>query len=655
MKQLLPTLILILTCFSPNSIHGENNPASSAFVNPTIGVAGDFGTWTVTYRCGSKGLQTNGAIRVQLPDSWHAGDRNSANPLQATNPRADHFVSARCTRPGVLLETVVEGESDNLLVKSSRTGLDGRNERYVFVVRIRLLKGELESGDTIDVIYGDTSSGGRGMRAAIISTQPEPILLAEDTATSGNFQLLGNLPTLESRSGPAAELQLIARSQAVLGQGAELKIAVTDSNANPVSSFRSRLHLELIQGEADFPAQIEVNLENGWGSVEFNPRKVGILRFKASTNGGLLKARSNPVKVEESPGEYKIFWGDLHSHSRYSWDGVGRDPFVYARHVSGLDFYTMTDHSIQPSEGSPRGLGPHVWDDYKLLAESHNDPPEFVTLHAYECSFGSPYGHHNVYFRDQPGPLLSPDQVTLPELWEPLNAGTALTIPHHTGKFPAPIHWDVHDEELRRNLEIYSAHGHSEYYDPDHPLAFEQSDFTSPSKSLKQPQYAQDAWRAGLALSTVASSDDHRAQPGQPHWGLTAVKAPHLTRTEVFDALYARRTYGTTGVRTLLEFSINGRTGGEDVLVRNTPELRVEAHGYNEIEQVEILRYCKSDGGFQVIFSFSPQALDFSWSNLDWSFREDSIYYVRLRETGEVRGRISMAWSSPIWARRNDK
>jgi len=189
----------------------------------------------------------------------------------------------------------------------------------------------------------------------------------------------------------------------------------------------------------------------------------------------------------------------------------------------------------------------------------------------------------------------------------------------------------------------------SEYYDPDHPLAFEKSDFTSPARSLKQPQYAQDVWHEGLLLSTVASSDDHRAQPGKPHFGLTAVRARHLTRPEVFDALYARRTYGTTGVRTLLDFSIDGKPGGEEMVVEEAPELRVEAHGYNEIEQVEILRYCKSDGGFRVIFSFSPHALDFVWSNLDWSFREDSIYYVRLRETGEIRGRISMAWSSPIW------
>jgi hypothetical protein len=156
MQQLLPTLILILTFFSPSSIQIEDKFSSSAVVNPAVGVAGDFGTWTVSFRCGAKGLQTNGAIRVQLPDSWHAGDRNSANPLQATKPGIAHFVSARSSRPEVQLKTEVEGESDDSLVKSSRTGLDGRDERYVFVVRVRNPQGALP--EAWGLMFGMTTS-----------------------------------------------------------------------------------------------------------------------------------------------------------------------------------------------------------------------------------------------------------------------------------------------------------------------------------------------------------------------------------------------------------------------------------------------------------------------------------------------------------------
>lgn len=105
----------------------------SVRVSPATGIAGDFGTWTVTYTAGPDGIAEDGGIRVQLPDSWHAGDRNSANPLQASNPTADHYVSAKSSRPEVSLKTRVEGESDDWLVKSARPSLDGRLERYVLL------------------------------------------------------------------------------------------------------------------------------------------------------------------------------------------------------------------------------------------------------------------------------------------------------------------------------------------------------------------------------------------------------------------------------------------------------------------------------------------------------------------------------------------
>ena len=121
-------------------------------VTPAGGVAGHYGTWTVTWTAGAGGLRTGGAVRVQLPDTWHAGERNSANRLQATDPLGDHYVSARVSRPGARVEVEVESESPDFLVKSSRPGLDGRLERYVFVVRATLVAGELAVGDTIDVV-----------------------------------------------------------------------------------------------------------------------------------------------------------------------------------------------------------------------------------------------------------------------------------------------------------------------------------------------------------------------------------------------------------------------------------------------------------------------------------------------------------------------
>ena len=514
-RRVVPIFFLLVLVVATRSYAQK----SAVRVEPSFGVAGNFGTWTVTYEVGAAGLQRGGGVRVQLPDSWHSGERNSANRLQATDPTADHYVSARCSRADVRVETQVESESDNYLVKSARRGLDGRMERYVFVVRVTLSEGELVEGDAIEIVYGDTSGGSRGMKAAIISTSPETVLVAVDRDGSERFELLADGPTLLAISGTAEEILITGPSSLVVGERFELHLAALDAHANPVTSFGEDVELHVLQGDVVLASTVRVVEGHGFQSVTFTPRREGIVRIEASARGNILRAVSNPMRVHQKPPAKRIYWGDLHSHTRHSWDGVGDRAFEYAQRVSGLDFYAVTDHSRSSEGGYTRGLGPDVWKEYTEAVDAHNQRGKFVTLHAYEASFPTPYGHHNVYFRAAPGPLLSPERVTLPELWKSMTAGEALTIPHHTGKFPQPVRVDDHDPELRRNFEIYSAHGLSEYYDPSHPLAFEQSDFTWASTSAEEGLFAQDAWKRGLVLSTIAASDDHRAHPGQTHWG----------------------------------------------------------------------------------------------------------------------------------------
>ncbi len=376
--------------------------AESVRVEPSDGIAGHFGTWTVTYEVGGRGLRTGGALRVQLPDTWHAGERNSANRLQATDPADDHYVSARASRAGVRVVTSVESETENYLVKSFRKGLDGREERYVFVVRATIEAGELVAGDTIDVVYGDRSGGSRGMRAAIVSTTPEPILVAVDPDGSGRFDLIDHDATLVSESGVAAELLVAGPSTLVVGEPAELHIAAVDPYANPVP-LREVVNLRVLQGDVDLPSTARFLDGRGYQTVTFTPRREGIVRLEADTRARLLRARSNPMQVFGEAPEARIYWGDLHSHTRHSFDGVGTGIFDYARYVSGLDFHAVTDHSQAAVAGFTRGLGPHVWAEHRAETDAHNAPGEFVTLHAYEASFQAPHGHHNVYFRGTPG------------------------------------------------------------------------------------------------------------------------------------------------------------------------------------------------------------------------------------------------------------
>lgn len=668
-----PTIIVLLAacvCFSANSLSAqsmaafnvpmwpkilpENTDAGQVTVTPDSGVAGEYGTWTVVYRVGERTIHTGGGLRVQLPEAWFAGPRNSPIVLQATEPNHNNYVTARCSNPAVKLETTVELQPKSVFSKDLRpSNMTNREGYYDLIVRVIVLRGELHRGDTLSVIYGDRTGGSNGMRAGLITTLPQPITLAIDFQGRGQFQLYGHPPKMILRAGLAVEMLLTAPSEAVLGKPAIFHLAVLDRFHNPAASFAGDVAIRIQKGEAGAPAQVHVSPGRGWAEVTFVPRRVGVLRIEALEKKRALQATSNPILVSKGRPTERIYWGDVHSHTRFSVeDGVGNPvgTYEYARYISGLDFYSMSDHARPPEGRIVKGLWKGNYAAYNALADRFNMPGKFVTLHAYEASFYPPYGHVIVYYRGDAGSLLYPDEVTLPEAWRDLTPRQALTIPHHTLKMPHPIDWsEAQNPEFRRNIEIYSSHGSSEEYHPSGPLAFEQSLFTNPSTSQKTGISAQQAWAEGYRLSTVAGSDNHRAHPGQPENGITAVFSPSLSRVAVFDAMFNRRTYATTGVRIILNFEINHMKMGGSVTVPGQASIHVRAIGTDIIDRIDVLRHTDGHPGFQIINQLSPAREQVSFAFVDRPPKGGAIYYVRLRQRHLVRGRAAMAWSSPIW------
>lgn len=623
----------------------------SAVIQPNEAISGQYGSWTVTYTVGDEGIKTGGGIRVQMQDEWHSGPRNSASKLQTQDPADNNFISAYTSNHQVSIRTVVEFERENILIKHAKPSLDGRNERYTFVVRVLVESGELQSGDSISVTYGDRSGGSIGYKASAVSTEPLPVLIAVDDVGDNHFQLIKDLPTIIVKPSVAVEMMVHVPSQAVLGQPIRGVISLVDQEANAVH-HGATVHLFDHTGNAEYPAEIKIPANQGYAEFEVIPKETGVIRLRARTRDFELEAISNPILVSEDEPTQKIYWGDMHSHTHYSWDGVGDNSFDYARYVSGLDFYAMTDHSQYPSPGGiTRGLSHRNWEEYAALSNQYYDPRNFVTFIAYECSFGTPFGHHIVYFRDQPGILDYPNRTELPQLWGNLQEGNAITIPHHTGKFPGEVDLSIHDERFRRNFEMYSGHGLSEVYNPENLLAFEYSLFTSDAKSLDHPSHIQDAWKMGLQVSAIAASDDHRAHPGQPHYGLAAVRALELTRDGVFAGLHSGNTYATTGAKIILDFEMLGQTTTIGTYItREFPEIKVKAIGTDEIYKVEVLRYQQGDDKFQVIQTWHPAAWEFEGSFRDVDLKpsdQAAVYYCRVEQRYKIRNRPVMAWSSP--------
>ncbi len=372
---------------------------------------------------------------------------------------------------------------------------------------------------------------------------------------------------------------------------------------------------------------------------------------------------SNPINVGQVFSHHNVYWGDLHSHSENSKDGAGaaETAFRYARDVSVLDFYALTDHGAGdwgPDGSYWEGLTAREWQENIALVEQYHEPGAFVTLLACEWSGQASYGHHNIFFRDLEGMPFGEDQYKkLEQVWSLLQKGEAFTVPHHTGiVWPGGsspyVDWQAHrDDTLRPAIEIYSLWGSSEYL--HNSMSYEHYHLRN-FGSHDGRNYARDAWDLGHYVGSVGGSDDHNAKPGQAHGGLTAVLATQLDRDTIFDAILQRRTYATTGERILLSFTIDGRSMGErfQLADRSSPEIRVRVAGTDHLEFVELVKY---DGkSWSVVLREEPDVKQTEINLTDEEFTRSALYYVRVKQRNIVHNREVRAWSSPIWVTEED-
>ncbi len=629
---------------------------ASATMVPPRATAGEWGRLACRIVIEEPGIETGGVIRLQLPNSWHGGPYHGAKGLHALDVAAANYVAAECSRPGVGLACEVEEGTTDAFVLTPRIGIDGRPHRLVWVVRLTVERGRLEPSDVVDVTFGAGSGPETGFRAALNPHGAERVLVAVDPVGRGSFHVIGAdvSPSLQVVPAKPAEVVAVVPSLLEQGEAASLRVAILDAFANAVPDFEGSVRVRLHTGQADFARESQIEPANlGAVRIPFRVTKPGVVRFAVEVPG-VGTAVSNPVLCGERAPGLRLYWGDLHSHSDLSYDAIGNTPYEYARDVALLDFYASAEHS----EGWPED----AWATIRDRCRRFNHEGEFVTLLAYEATFHSPWGHHNVYFRGDDGPLVSRETGTLLDLWSRLEGHEALTIPHHTGVHWRTIQglqdpgvspnpdWSYHDPRFRKLIEVYSLHGQCESYDPSHPLAYENCDYTW-AESVRGPHYAVDAWTLGQRLAVIASSDDHASQPGRGEGGLAAVWAPRLTRSDIFDGLANRRTFGTTGSRIVVAISVNGRQGGEEVDWQPSSTVTLDVHATAELAYVELVEIDLEAGSTRVVRHEDASGLDRAWT---WRVEPPSrrvAYYARLRQRESYRGRAVMAWSSPVWVR----
>lgn len=564
-------------------------------------------------------------------------------PMQTLDGTAPNFVTARAASGPALdvLPRGLPGAFDGVIVRSAAS---------------------LAAGDCVIVTFGDRSQGSPGYRIPDIGISSD-LQIEEDADGDGRYAMSSHpAPRLRVSGTRVDSFDVIAPATPVGGaDGSVVRLTVRaiEGGTGPldnrwlVQSFAGRVVFRSTDPRATLPAPVQFEpRDRGVRVVEATLRSPGIHRIAAEIEGSPgVFGRSNPIVVGR-PRAPHLFFGQLHNHSAVGGHSTQTSRFAlaFASRASGLDFVAISEHCRERT---------FDWSRLLELADRYDEPGRFVTFPAYEWTNASE-GHRHVVFRDTASACSFCERVggdrscvvatSLAFLEQRVRGLPALLIVHHPAWHLEGFTWGSElDDANQRLVEIYSWHGASEYF--DNPLVFHgQSSDQWPAAA---GTFVRDAIAQGYRFGIVADADNHLAMPGTStgadlgdgvrySWnGVMAVAADDLSRGSIWDGLWARRTYGTTGARILLDVRVGHAAMGEETTSSGPPRVRVRAFGVEPIQDVTVLR-----DGTEEIARLSGGAGRFDATVVDDGAApgQTHAYTVRVQQAdGQT------AWSSPIW------
>ena len=528
-------------------------------------VAGSIGTWRITYHTGHYGVDDGGVIKFAWRDvsDWAAP--------QFENPSAPEYATVSTTGPASL---------------RARFEKQRYTRPWRLCVTVDVFDDSLSEGDTITLTLGDTSGGSPGSRAQTFCKETFEFRVAVDWCGTWVYTEVPS-PKIPIISGPPHRLVILGSSETTPNEETWIGAKAEDLWGNPSTEYNGTVQINA-EGLTGLPETYQFQ-PTDQGVHRFEGVKApttGIYRVDATDSDNELEAEGNPLRCVENRGTHQPFWGDLHGQSE---ETVGTNPvssyFRFAREAALSDFAGHQGNDFQITEA--------VWKEIKAQANTQYDPGRFVTFVGYEWSANTPLGgDHNVYYPGDDGPLHRSSHVLIPdksdidtdcthvtELYDTLRGKDVLLLPHVGGRY-ANLNW--HDPELEPLVEVYSEWGEFEWF-------------------------LREALEKGYQVGFTAGSDDHKGRPGAAppgsgsfgvYGGLTCIYAAELTREGLWEALKARRCYGTTGQRILLEVTADGKPMGSAFQASQPPEISVNVIGTAPIERVDIFR------GVEQIYTF---------------------------------------------------
>ena len=605
------------------------------FAGNDTATVGRYGEFLLRYTAGAAGLATGGGLRIatQHDFDW---DMWGGVRLQEQFPSQANFVTYRTSTGAALRWRAV-----NL------------SHQYFPWQRMNefILEGApLQGGDTIEIVFGDRSSGSPGVEIQPMDESSFEQRVFVDALGDGDFLPIPDNPSLTFVGGKARDLIVTAPTDWEVGERRWVNVWLDDGLGNPATGYRATVALAVDAEGVKLPQPKSFG-EADRGAHRFEGvtfGRPGRYRILARDSDG-REGRSNPILVHERSPAQRILWGDLHTHTRYS-DGRGTpaEMFEFGLRYSALDFCAISDHAFITTD--------EMWEGIKATTKQYHRPGEYVTFLGYEWSGPREVGgDHNVYTTADDMPLVRSflhynygnlrlyhgqerQAGHVEDLFRSLAGNfrdeNLLTIPHFGGR-PGNPEW--HNEQLQRGIEVFSDHRRSE-------------------------DWVASFLERGHRVGVVASTDNHsgnagygirrknvtrgqegrlfsRFSPAERGTALLAVLAEDVTRESVFQGIYHRRTYATTGERIAVRFQVAGAPMGSELRADGPVTMSAEVTGTAPIHRVRVAK----DG--RLLYAVEPGSDHTSFEFVDPDGAPDGSYYY----LDIVQADGEKAISSPVW------
>lgn len=355
------------------------------------------------------------------------------------------------------------------------------------------------------------------------------------------------------------------------------------------------------------------------------PQRLMIHWLDFVKTSALPAPRPLPAELPPPKTEYRIYFGNLHSHTDFS-DGksVPEHAFDYARYEAGLDFFALTEHSNLYDNNLD-------WDKSRKfkaiqkMAKEKTEPNAFLALYGSETTWYNEFGHMNTYNMDF---FLNAYETKYNDI--PVYYDTVKAYPDSINQWNHPWSsgnrhldgFDPYDAELDQVLQLLEVN-------PD------------VTPELDGLYYYVKALDKGWHVSPVGNQDNHKENWGTQNNLRTGLLVDQLTEHHFYDAVRKNRVYFTTALHLKVWFRINGAIMGSRIKSTDQLNFKIKAcYGVDTEHHIEKFEVISRQGSVLHTVHVEDEKIDSEFT-LPGS---EPYYFIKVyQDDGEF------AATSPIW------